>query len=87
MPPKNCLRLRIVKCEPHEEAMILRRAADQYMQRGEVMPARDCLHDLYMFNPTNAAVFQELRAIESKPGFEAMERAWNAKIKKKKLVN
>ena len=83
MPPKNCLRLRTVKCQPHEEAMILRHAADQFMQRGEVMASRDCLHDLYMFNPANAGVFQELRAIESQPGFEEMERAWNAKIKGK----
>jgi hypothetical protein len=87
MPPKNCLRLRTVKSQPHEEAMILRRAADQYMQRGEVMPARDCLHDLYMFNPANESVFQELRAIETRPGFVETEKPWNAKITRKKLAN
>jgi hypothetical protein len=85
MPPKNCLRLRKVKCQPHEEAAILRLAADQFMRKGDTMSARDCLHDLYMFNPANAGVFQELRAIESRPGFEQLEKAWSAKIKGKFL--
>ncbi|HSZ60092.1 MAG TPA: hypothetical protein VK797_30895 [Tepidisphaeraceae bacterium] len=71
-PPKNfgvqrCFKL---ACPPHEEAAILRFAADQFERSGRFLQARGASHDLYMFDPGDELVFQRARAIEQRPQFQ-----------------
>jgi hypothetical protein len=78
MPPKNLGRPRQFKlsCPVDKEAVFLRRLADEFERRGELLKARDALHDLYMFDPADAEVFSRARVIEERPQFqEQLERA------------
>ena len=83
MPPMNGQRRIQPRCQPHDEAMALRQLADQFVRGGELLKARNALHDLYMFNPANANVFQEIRTLESQPRFREMEKDFIGKLKGK----
>jgi hypothetical protein len=63
-----------LSCPPHEEPEALRRLADELEGANELLQARDALHDLYLFNPADAAVFDRARAIERQPVFQAQFR-------------
>jgi tetratricopeptide (TPR) repeat protein len=73
LPPKNIGQPRRIKlsCPPQEEAPILRRLVDEFERGGKLLKARDTLHDLYLFDPTDAEVFHRARAIEQRPQFQA----------------
>ncbi len=60
-----------VKCSPEEEVQALRHLADQFERRGELLKARDTLHDLYLFDPCDAGVFQRARALEQTAAFQS----------------
>lgn len=64
-----------VKCKPEHEVAMLRRLVDQCERQGELRKARDTLHDLYLFDPSDAEVFQRARAIEQQPQFQSQLRA------------
>jgi tetratricopeptide (TPR) repeat protein len=64
-----------IKCPPEEEVAALRRLADQCERRGELVKARDTLHDLYLFDPGDAAVFQRARMLEETPVFRSQLQA------------
>jgi hypothetical protein len=57
-------------CRPEEEVDTLRRLSDEFESKGEFLKARDALHDLYLFNPCRAEVFQRARALEKQPQFQ-----------------
>lgn len=77
LPPKNVGQPRRFKlsCPPHEEAPTLWRLADEFELAGELLKARDALHDLYLFDPGDAEVFERARAIERRPQFQAQLKA------------
>ncbi|HVT90576.1 MAG TPA: hypothetical protein VHD56_17100 [Tepidisphaeraceae bacterium] len=70
--PKNIGQPRRIKlsCPPEKEADQLRRLVDQFEREGELIKARDTLHDLYLFNPCDADVFRRARTIERQPRFQ-----------------
>ncbi|HEX8341453.1 MAG TPA: hypothetical protein VF624_11140 [Tepidisphaeraceae bacterium] len=77
LPPKKCGQPRRVKlsdCSPEEEYDILRRLADRFESAGELLKARDTLHDLYLFDPCDAGAFDRARAIEQRPAFQRQLR-------------
>ncbi len=73
LPPENLgfQRCFTLHCPAHEEAKLLRRMADSFERAGELLKARGALHDLYMFDPGDAGVFQRVRAVERHPRFRA----------------
>ena len=72
LPPKNLGRPRRFKlsCQPHEEAHTLLQLAHWFESRGELVKARDALHDLYLLDPAHSGVFLRARAIERHPQFQ-----------------
>jgi hypothetical protein len=68
MPPKCFYQLRRLKleCMPQEEAVLLRSAADQYERAGDLIKARDAMHDLYILNPSDGDVFERARDLETR---------------------
>lgn len=71
--PKNIgqrRRMKLPDCPPAEEADVLHRVADRFERNGEPLKARDTLHDLYLFDPCDADVFQRARALERQPLFQ-----------------
>lgn len=62
-------------CRPEQEADQLRSLADEFEGKGELLRARDVLHDLYLFDPCDAEVFQRARALERQPRFQAQLKA------------
>jgi len=78
MPPKGACpprRVTLPTCKPHEEATLLCRLADECERSGNFVRACNCLHDLYMFDPSDKGVFQRARAIEERPQFQEQLRA------------
>jgi hypothetical protein len=74
LPPKQPCpprRFSLPSSKPHEEATLLRKLADENERAGQFLKARDCLHDLYLFDPSDAGIFQRARAIEEKPQFQS----------------
>jgi hypothetical protein len=76
-------RMRLPACPPAEQADTLHRLADRFERDGELLRARDTLHDLYVIDPSDAAVFQRARAIERQPAFQ---RQLRAAIEQKRLT-
>lgn len=73
LPPENVgvpRRFRL-SCPPDREFPVLHALARDFERKGEWLKARDALHDLYLFDPTDADVFRRARAIESHPQFNA----------------
>jgi tetratricopeptide (TPR) repeat protein len=77
MPPKNLEQPRSLKlfCQPHQEANLLRRLADNFETNGELLNARNALKDLYMFDPSDAVLFERAREIEKRPRFQEQLKA------------
>ena len=78
LPPRKCGQPRRVKlpdCPPNEEYDVLHRLADRFEAAGELLKARDALHDLYLFDPCDAGVFDHARSIEQRPAFQRQLRA------------
>jgi len=50
-------RIKLPNCPPGLEYDVLRRLADQFERQGELLKARDTLHDLYLFDPCDVEVF------------------------------
>lgn len=77
LPPKDIGQPRRFKrsCPPEHEAEQLHRLADQFEREGELLKARDSLHDLYLFDPCNAEIFQRARAFERHPRFQSQLKA------------
>jgi hypothetical protein len=77
LPPTCCAPRRFkLLCRPDEEAGVLSRMALQFELDGELLKARDALHDLYMFNPCDVNVFQWARDIEGRPRFQSQLKAF-----------
>jgi hypothetical protein len=73
LPPKNCDNLRRIKlanAPPHRESIILEDLADQFEREGKLLLARNALLDRYMFDPSDAKVYQRLRTMEKHPKFQ-----------------
>jgi len=98
LPPKHIGQPRrfTLSCRPEEEADQLRKLSDQFERNGELLKARDALHDLYLFDPCDAEVFQRARSLESQPRFqtqlktiiaERQHALWKSKQLKFKLNN
>jgi len=66
MPPEGFGSLRHfgLRVQPNEEADLLRRMADQFEREGRLLDARKALQDLYLFDPSNAEIFQRDKALE-----------------------
>jgi len=62
---------RIHMCASHEEAALLMRLLAQFERNGEWLKARCALQDLYSFDPSDARMYERLRAMEKNPGFKA----------------
>jgi len=77
LPPKNLGQPRRMTplCEPYEEADKLRWLADEFQRNGELVKAHCALHDLYMFDPADAGVFQHARSIEQHPQYQVQLKA------------
>lgn len=77
--PANMDRLRYVKLlnrpKPEQEAEVLRRIAAEFARQGDMLRARNALHDVYLFDPCDAEVFQQARAMERHPLFESQLQA------------
>jgi len=73
LPPKNAGQPRRIRlsCPPEQEADQLRWLADQFERGGELLKARDTLHDLYLFDPCDADIFQRARYLERQPQFQS----------------
>lgn len=84
LPPKTLGQPRRFKlsCRPEQEADQLRRLADQFERAGEVLKARDALHDLYMLDPCDANVFQRARHLERHPQFQIQLKQLIAECRK-----
>lgn len=72
LPPKDIAQPRRIKlsCRPQDEFLTLHDLVDQFERDGEFLKARDTLHDLYLFDPTDADVFHRARMIEQRPRFQ-----------------
>lgn len=75
-------RLTLPGCPPQQEAETLRRVASEFEQNGELLKARDTLHDLYLFDPGDGAVFQRMRHLERQPVFHQQLKALIAERRK-----
>jgi hypothetical protein len=77
LPPRNLGQPRrmMPRCQPHEEAEKLRSLTDQFERNGELVKAHGALHDLYMFDPADAGVFQHARSIERHPKYQHQLKA------------
>ena len=77
MPPVRTAYLRrfTLRCPLHEEARTLLQLSHQFEAAGELVKARDALHDLYLFDPGHSGVFQRARSIERHPQFQQQLRA------------
>jgi len=88
LPPSKDIgqsrQIRLSGCRPEEEALILRRLADQWEREDELLKARDALHDLYLFDPCDAEVFQRARNIERRERFgEQLKKALAKQARRK----
>ena len=72
LPPANLGQPRrfTLACPPHEEAHTLLQMAHRFEVEGQLLKARDALHDLYLFDPGHSGVFARARAIEREPQFQ-----------------
>ncbi len=68
-------RVRLPNCPPNAEVPTLHRLADRFDREGNLLMARDTLHDLYLFNPCDADVFRRARDIENRPEFQSQLKA------------
>jgi hypothetical protein len=59
-----------LSCRPENEFLTLHGLVGQFEQSGEFLKARDTLHDLYLFDPSDADVFHRARMIERRPQFQ-----------------
>ena len=75
--------MRLPGCPPEREADTLRRVAGDLEHRGELLQARDTLHDLYLFDPCDASVFQRARHLERQP---LMQQQLKAVIAERRLA-
>jgi len=77
LSPQGPIRFRRIRLtgKPSDEAAMLRQLASECERKGELLKARDALHDLYMFDPGDAEVFQRARAIEQRPQFHVQLKA------------
>jgi hypothetical protein len=85
LPPKDVgqpRRINLPNCLPEKEYDTLRSFADQFEQNGELLKARDTLHDLYLFDPADAEVFCRARSLERQPQFQSQLKAVMAERRK-----
>lgn len=77
LPPENVGQPRRIKlsCRPEDEFLNLHDLVGQFERGGEFLKARDTLHDLYLFDPTDADVFHRARMIGGRPQFQAQLKA------------
>ena len=67
--------MRLPGSPPEQEADALRRVAARLEGEGQLLQARDTLHDLYLFDPCDGDVFQRARALERQPVFQSQFKA------------
>jgi hypothetical protein len=82
LPPKDIgqpRRINLPNCPAEQEYATLRVLADQFEHDGELLKARDTLHDLYLFDPSDAEVFNRARSLEQQPRFQLQLKAIIAK--------
>lgn len=77
LPPTNLGVPRRFKlsCPPDREFPVLHGLVREFERKGEWLKARDALHDLYLFDPTDADVFRRACTIECHPQFKAQLQA------------
>jgi hypothetical protein len=59
-----------LRCEPHEEADLLRQAIDHFEAKGQLLMARNAMLDLYTFDPCDVDLYRRLRTMEKHPNFQ-----------------
>jgi hypothetical protein len=78
LPPKDIgqpRRITLPNCSPESEYAVLHRLADRCELEGNLLKARDILHDLYLFDPCDGDVFQRARTLERHPRFQSQLKA------------
>jgi hypothetical protein len=77
MPPETFPSVRRVtlRCRPDEEAILLRQMANHHYRKGDYVKSHGALHDLYMFDPGDAEVFQATRKLYAMPEFQTQLKA------------
>lgn len=73
LPPKGCdhlRRLKLPNAAPHQESVILDDLARRFEREGKYLLARSALLDRYLFDPSDAELYQRLRKMEKHPKFQ-----------------
>ncbi len=78
LPPPSPIRWKFqLNCEPHKRADLLMQLAHEFETNGELVKARNALHDLYMYDPGHSGVFRRARLIEALPAFQEQLKTAN----------